>query len=75
MAAAPSVAARGHVPSSAARPQLGTADTVRTIRVGLVGCGAFARFSMAQYRRLPGVIIGAVADVDPAAAQIGRAHV
>jgi predicted dehydrogenase len=42
---------------------------VSTIRVGLVGCGAFARFSMAQYRRLPGVIIGAVADVDPAAAR------
>jgi predicted dehydrogenase len=41
----------------------------QTIRVGLVGCGAFARFSMAQYRQLAGVTIGAVADVDPAAAR------
>jgi predicted dehydrogenase len=40
-----------------------------TIRVGLVGCGAFARFSMARYRALPGVTIQAVADIDPAAAQ------
>ena len=42
-----------------------------TLRVGLVGCGAFARFSMARYRLLPGVTIRAVADVDPGAA--GRA--
>lgn len=40
-----------------------------TLRVGLVGCGAFARFSMARYRQLPGVAIRAVADIDPAAAQ------
>jgi predicted dehydrogenase len=39
-----------------------------TIRLGLVGCGAFARFSMARYRTLPGVTIQAVADIDPAAA-------
>ena len=39
-----------------------------TIRLGLVGCGAFARFSMARYRSLPGVTIQAVADIDPAAA-------
>lgn len=44
-----------------------------TIRVGLVGCGAFARFSMAQYRDLPGVAITAVADIDGAAA--GRAAI
>ena len=42
-----------------------------TIRVGLVGCGAFARFSMKEYRRLPSVAITAVADIDPGAA--GRA--
>ncbi len=42
---------------------------LRTIRVGLVGCGAFARFSMTHYRRLPGVEVQAVADVDPAAAR------
>jgi predicted dehydrogenase len=40
-----------------------------TLRVGLVGCGAFARFSMARYRQLPGVTIAAVADIDPAAAR------
>lgn len=38
------------------------------VRLGLVGCGAFARFSMAQYRQLPGVSVAAVADIDPAAA-------
>ena len=43
----------------------------QTLRVGLVGCGAFARFSAAQYRQIPDVRIGAVADIDPAAA--GRA--
>ena len=41
---------------------------VATVRVGLVGCGAFARFSMARYRQLPGVTIAAVADIDAAAA-------
>jgi len=41
----------------------------KTLRVGLVGCGAFARFSMAQYRRLPAVCVAGVADIDPAAAQ------
>jgi predicted dehydrogenase len=38
------------------------------LRLGLVGCGAFARFSVAQYRRLPGVLVGGVADIDAAAA-------
>ena len=38
------------------------------LRLGLVGCGAFARFSVAQYRRLPGVLIGGVADIDASAA-------
>lgn len=41
----------------------------KPLRVGLVGCGAFARFSMAQYRRLPGVCVAGVADIDPAAAR------
>jgi predicted dehydrogenase len=49
-------------PRAAGRP-------TATIRVGLVGCGAFARFSMARYRALPGVTIQAVADIDSAAAQ------
>jgi predicted dehydrogenase len=39
-----------------------------TLRVGLVGCGAFARFSAVQYRQLPGVALAAVADIDAAAA-------
>jgi predicted dehydrogenase len=47
------------------------AASTGTIRIGLVGCGSFARFSMAQYRHLPGVVITAVADIDGAAA--GRA--
>lgn len=41
----------------------------KTLRVGLVGCGAFARFSMAHYRRLPDVCVAGVADIDPAAAR------
>ncbi len=44
------------------------------LRVGLVGCGAFARFSMAQYRRLPDVCIAGVADIDPAASQRAAAE-
>lgn len=39
------------------------------LRVGLVGCGGFARFAVGQYRNLPGVSIEAVADVNPAAAE------
>lgn len=53
-----------------AERQLATADPA-TVRVGLIGCGAFARFAMAQYRKLPGVTIDVVADVHPDAA--GRA--
>ena len=41
----------------------------KTLRVGLVGCGAFARFSVAQYRQLPDVCVTSVADIEPAAAQ------
>jgi len=39
------------------------------LRVGLVGCGGFARFAVRQYRTLPGVSIEAVADIDAAAAE------
>lgn len=53
----------------AVKPATGLVPVV--LRVGLVGCGAFARFSMAQYRRLPSLRIAAVADVSAAAA--GRA--
>jgi len=52
-----------------APPSAGPSDHRDTIRIGLVGCGAFARFSAEQYRRLPGVRIAAVADVDPAASR------
>jgi predicted dehydrogenase len=44
------------------------------LRVGLVGCGSFARFAAAAYRRLPGVSIEAVADVNPAAAERAAAE-
>ena len=67
MTAVPSSAGLFSVPVSPPRPA--PSAGLRTIRVGLVGCGAFARFSMAQYRQLPGVEIGAVADLDPAAAR------
>ena len=39
------------------------------LRLGVVGCGRFARFAVEEFRRLPGVIVGAVADIDVAAAQ------
>ena len=42
-----------------------------TLRVGVVGCGSFARFATQQYRTLPGLAVTAVADIDAAAA--GRA--
>lgn len=42
-----------------------------TLRVGVVGCGAFARFATRQYRNVPGLAVMAVADIDAAAA--GRA--
>ncbi len=45
-----------------------TTPATETLRVGLVGCGAFARFSLAQYRQLTGVTIAAVADIDATAA-------
>jgi predicted dehydrogenase len=51
-----------------------TPSPAATLRVGLVGCGAFARFSLARYRGLPGVTIVAVADVDPAAADRAAAE-
>jgi predicted dehydrogenase len=53
-------------PATAGRPAVAAGPAV--LRLGLVGCGAFARFSMAQYRQLPGVSVEAVADIDPAAA-------
>ena len=46
----------------------------KTLRVGLLGCGAFARFSAAQYRQMPDVRIAAVADIDPAAARRAAAE-
>ena len=44
------------------------------LRVGLVGCGGFARFAVGQYRTLPGVSIELVADVNPAAAEQAAAE-
>jgi predicted dehydrogenase len=45
-----------------------------TLRVGVVGCGAFARFATRQYRDMPGVAVTAVADIDAAAASRAAAE-
>ena len=37
--------------------------TPAVVRIGLVGCGGFARFAVRQYRGLPDVSIEAVADI------------
>ena len=55
--------------TAAAPPSAGPSGHRGTIRIGLVGCGAFARFSAEQYRQLPGVRIAAVADLDPEASR------
>lgn len=55
-------------------PSVAAAVGSKMLRVGLVGCGAFARFSMAQYRRLPDVCVASVADIDPAAAEWAAAE-
>lgn len=62
------------VPVSEPRPDPGTGVGPKTLRVGLVGCGAFARFSMAHYRQLPGICVAGVADIDPAAARQAAAE-
>jgi predicted dehydrogenase len=65
-------AARADASSPVATPTISPQPrplSAGTIRVGLVGCGAFARFSMKEYRRLPAVTITAVADIDPEAAR------
>lgn len=50
------------------------ASSPTVLRVGLVGCGGFARFAVSSYRRLPGVSIEAVADVNRAAAERAAAE-
>ena len=64
----PLPAARAGAATLVAPVSLATA-TPAVLRVGLVGCGGFARFAVGQYRTLPGVSIEAVADVNPAAAE------
>lgn len=39
------------------------------IGFGLIGCGAFGRFCLAQYRNLPDLVPRAVADADPGLAE------
>jgi predicted dehydrogenase len=63
---APTAGAGGQAATLAA-PLTGAHPAV--LRVGLVGCGGFARFAARQYRSLPGVSIEVVADVDAAAAE------
>jgi predicted dehydrogenase len=55
----------------ASSPTSSLAAPPATLRIGVVGCGAFARFATRQYHDLPGVAVTAVADIDAAAA--GRA--
>lgn len=62
------------VPVSEPRPHPGKSVGARILRVGLVGCGSFARFSMAQYRQLPDICVAGVADIDPAAARRAAAE-
>ncbi len=69
---AESVAEAGGQAATLAAPLAATKPAV--LRVGLVGCGGFARFAVRQYRTLPGVSIEAVADVDPAAAERAAAE-
>ena len=56
-------------PATVVTPAVLATATPAVLRVGLVGCGGFARFAVGQYRTLPGVSIEAVADVNPAAAE------
>ena len=52
----------------------GLAREASPVRVGLIGCGAFSRFSMYHYRTLPGVSIDMVADIQPDAAHRAAAE-
>ncbi len=52
----------------------GLAREASLVRVGLIGCGAFSRFSMHHYRTLPGVSIDMVADIQPDAAHRAAAE-
>jgi len=40
-----------------------------TVRLGVMGCGRFARFAVGHFLRVPGVVVSAVADSDPGAAR------
>jgi len=59
----------GVAAATLAAPAAPATTTPAVLRVGLVGCGGFARFAVGQYRTLPGVSIEAVADVNPVAAE------
>jgi len=61
--------AAGVAAATLAAPAAPATTTPAVLRVGLVGCGGFARFAVGQYRTLPGVSIEAVADVNPVAAE------
>lgn len=43
----------------------------QAVRIGLVGCGAFARQAVAQFLKLPDVRVTALCDPDPEAARLG----
>ena len=54
-------------------------DSIRPLRVVIVGCGGFSRNYLPVYRSLPGLTVAACVDADPAAAramadQLGAPH-
>ncbi len=42
-----------------------------SIRIGIIGCGGFARFAVEQFLKVPGVAVTAMCEPDPRAAQAG----
>jgi predicted dehydrogenase len=69
---AAAIAEAGGQAATLAAPRATTTPAV--VRIGLVGCGGFARFAVRQYRGLPDVSIEAVADIDATAAQRAAAE-
>lgn len=42
------------------------------VRIGIVGCGGFARFAAVQFLELPGVSVRAICEPNPEAAKLGE---
>lgn len=43
-----------------------------TIRIGIIGCGGFARYAVGEFLKLAGVRVTAMHEPDPAAARLGQ---